>query len=286
MKNFVKWAFFTSIGFIETVLSFFSVIFFSSFSAAVKFKGYVKKDNNSAECFILGNGYSLKKVLDEEIEIFNNRDVFTVNLFYETSFFYKLKPTSHIIADEGFWKPTLDERIIGIQKRFSENLLKVTWNMDLFVPNDGFKKIHEVLKSNKKINLISYNRIPVAGNKKIAHFLYKQNLGMPKPSNVLNAAIFLGLNLGYKKVYLYGADHSWISDLFVDEDDNICCYENHFYDNTRSSSKMAKGSLSLGLKSIADAFDSYKLLDEYSKRHNSRIINKTKGSFIDIFDRY
>lgn len=284
MKKYVKLAFFGSVKFIETLISISSVVLFSSFSTARNFKRY-KKNNKNTDCFIIGNGYSLRKVLNDEIEIFGDQDVFTVNLFYETIFFHRIKPPGHIIADEGFWQSTFDERILEVQKRFKENLLTVTWNMNLFVPYEGYMKLSKVLESNELIKIVPYNRTPVTGNAKISHFLYRKNLGMPKPSNVLNAAIFLGLNLGYKKIYLYGADHSWISDLFVDENNDICCYENHFYDNTRTSSKMSKGSLSLGLKSIVDAFESYKLLDIYAKRMNSRIINKTKGSFIDIFDK-
>lgn len=284
MKELVKSTFFATLKFIETAISCFSVILFSSFSAASKFK-YFKKTNKDAECFIMGNGSSLKKVLNEQIEIFESKDIFTVNLFFETVFFQELKPSGHIIADEGFWKGTDDARILGIQKDFIKNLLLVYWDMKLFIPYEGYKQISGSLKSNPHLNFIPYNRTPVTGYKKITHFLYRMNLGMPKPTNVLNAAIFLGLNLGYKKIYLYGADHSWISDLFVDDENNICCYENHFYDETRKFSKMPKGSLSIGLKSIVEALESYRLLDIYAKQIGAAVINKTTGSFVDEFDR-
>ena len=58
-------------------------------------------------------------------------------------------------------------------------------------------------------------------------------------------------------------------DLFVDEDNDVCCFENHFYDNTRKPYKLPKESLADGLRSIVEAFDSYKLLKEYSKSINS-----------------
>jgi hypothetical protein len=102
-------------------------------------------------------------------------------------------------------------------------------------------------------------------------------------ANVLNAAIFVALNVGYKKLYLYGADHSWLKDLFVDQDNNICSYQNHFYDDNKIPYKMAKGSLKLGIQGIIDAFESYEILENYSKSINATIINKTQGSYIDIF---
>jgi hypothetical protein len=282
MKEFLKSAFSNAVIFSETVISVLSVFFFSSFFGKKNLKEIPKNGND--KCFIITNGSSLRKVLENEKEIFIDQDVFTVNLFYQTSYFFEMKPSNHVITDNAFWDPPADERIEGIQKRFKEQLLKVTWEMNLFVPAHGIEIIKTILSLNKNITLIPYNMTPVSGIKSISHFLYRHNLGMPKPTNVLNAAIFLTLNMGYKTIYIYGADHSWIQDLFVDEDNDVCCFENHFYDNTRKPYKMPKGSLAEGLKSIVEAFESYKLLDIYSKTINARIINKTKGSFIDVFD--
>ncbi len=285
MKKFLKSAYSNTINLIQTLISVASVVLFSSFVAARKFKKLVKLSGEQNECYVMGNGASLKKVLEEEIEMFLGKDVFTVNLFYETPYFEKLKPKNHIIADGGFWEQTVDQRILGIQNRFKDCLMKVTWKMNLLLPYDGLDILGKVLKENQNITLIPYNRTPVSGYQSISHFLYKRNLGMPKPTNVLNAALFLSLNLGYNKVNLYGADHSWISDLFVDENNNVCCYDNHFYDQKRSYSVMARGSLAVGLQSIVEAFSSYELLEDYSKKLNVKIVNRTKGSFIDVFDR-
>lgn len=285
MKKFLKLAYNNSILFTETVISVFSVLFFSKFFTRRNFQELIHKKHN--HCYIITNGPSLKKVIEEEKEknIFAGQDIFTVNLLYQTPFFYEIKPANHIIADNAFWDAAWDSRIEGIQSRFKENLLQVTWDMNLFVPSVGFPIIKKILAANEKITLIPYNHTPVTGYKGISHFLYRKNLGMPKPTNVLNVAIFMALNLGYKKLYIYGADHSWMKDLFVDEDNDVCCYENHFYDDVIEPYKMPKGSLAAGLKGIVEAFESYKILDFYAKSINSRIINKTKGSYIDVFDR-
>jgi hypothetical protein len=265
----------------KTTVSLLSVLFFSSFFTAFKFQKYYKKND---ECLLIGNGYSLKEVLEKNIGLFIGKDVFSVNLFYETAIFSEIKPNNYIIADDAFWKLTSDERLLGIQSSFYKNIAKVTWNMKLFIPNEGYKIILKRLPRNDKIQLLSYNRTPISGYKFISHLLYKLNLGMPRPANVLNAAIFVALNLGYKNIYLYGADHSWMKDLLVDEKNNICCFQNHFYDEKKEIFKIPKGSLSDGLRSIVDAFDSYRQLNIYSEYLKTHIVNKTKGSFIDIFD--
>ncbi len=281
MKNLFKWAYNQTILFFKTLMSLVSVLFFSSFFAA-----FIHKKNNTdkKQCFVLGNGFSLKKVIDDDATIFNDKDVFVVNLFYETTFFDKIKPNNYIIADPAFWEFSNVERIIKIQSDFKKKLAAVSWDMNLFIPNDGFKILSKAFKANDKIKLIPYNRTPVDGYKLVSHFLYKNNFGMPRPTNVLNAAIFLTLNLGYKKINLYGADHSWISDLEVDENNNVCCFQNHFYDDKKELYKMPKGTLAVGLKGIVEAFESYELLEIYSKSINAHILNRTKGSFIDVFD--
>lgn len=283
MKEILKTAYHSSVLFIQTVISVFSVFFFSKFSVRRNLQGLIQKKHN--HCYLIANGPSLKEVFRDDIGIFEGQDVFTVNLFYETRFFNEIKPGNHIIADSGFWNATEDPKVLAIHAKFKENLLKVSWDMNLFVPYAGYPIIKEILKANDKITIIPYNHTPVYGSKRISHFLYKKNLGMPTPTNVLNAAIFMALNVGYKKLYLYGADHSWMKDLFIDEDNDICCFQNHFYDDEVIPYKMAKGSLGEGLNGIVGAFQSYKLLDDYSKSIDARIINKTKGSYIDVFDR-
>jgi hypothetical protein len=283
MKKILKTVYHNAVLFIQTLISILSVFFFSKFSFRRNFTALIKKNHN--HCYLIANGPSLKQVFQNEKEIFEGQDVFTVNLFYETSFFYEMKPKNHIIADSGFWNPTDDPRLIEIHKNFKEKLLKVSWDMNFFVPYAGYAFIKDILKTNNKITIIPYNHTPVSGLKNISHFLYRNNLGMPIPTNVLNATIFIALNLGYKKLYLYGADHSWMKDLFIDEDNDICNYQNHFYDDEVIPYKMKKGSLGEGLKGIVDAFESYKLLEDYSQSIGSKIVNKTKGSYIDVFDR-
>jgi hypothetical protein len=282
MKEILKTAYHASLLFIQTVTSILSVLFFSKIFFRKKLKELVKKKSNY--CFLIVNGPSLKEVFKEGTGIFEGQDVFTVNLFYETHFFEEMKPKNHIIADNAFWMPAEDERIEGIIRRFEQHLLAVTWDMNLHVPYAGFKMISKKLEANKNVKVIPYNHTPVIGYKKISYFLYRNNFGMPRPANVLNAAIFLALNAGYKKLYLYGADHSWLKDLFVDEENNICSYQNHFYDDKKLPYKMVKGTLKIGIQGIIDAFESYEILNDYSKSMEARIINKTKGSYIDIFD--
>jgi hypothetical protein len=271
----------------DTTISILSVSFFSAFTAHKKMQIAKKNISNNKECCILGNGPSLAEVLIKGTEIFAGKHVFVVNNFCENNYFFKIQPDNYIIADPDYWKnDPNDLYMTKLKESFIEAFAKINWKMNFFVPCDIPESFISVFSSNKFLTITKYNRTPVKGYKKIAYFLYKYNLGMPLPFNVLNAAIFCALNLGFKNIYLYGADHSWIKDLFVDENNNVCSYQNHFYDKgtVRQSYIMPKESLVVGLECIVSAFKSYILLKKYAADLNSRVINKTKGSFIDVFD--
>lgn len=273
--------------FFDTFISLFSVLLFSSISVSRKINDAKSKILNRDECFILVNGPSLKKFLMNDSKILCEKHVFVVNNFCDNDYFFKIQPDNYIIADPNYWKgdPT-NTYLINLKESFKQAFDKISWKMNFFVPYDIPESFISIFSSNKYLSIIKYNRTPVKGYKIIAHLLYKYNLGMPLPLNVLNAAIFCALNLGFKNIYLYGADHSWIKDLFVDDDNNICSYENPFYDKgtERQSFIMPKESLAIGLECIVLALKSYILLKKYAENLNSRVINKTKGSFIDIFD--
>lgn len=281
IKNILKKTYKISTLFIESVISILSVIFFSKFSS--RFKLSEKATNR---CIILGNGYSLKKNLENDLELFKNEDIFSVNLFCHYPIFKIIKPGRHIIADSGFWNHTVDMRIADIQEKFYQSMNSIDWQMNLYIPFEGYKFIKQFKKiDNPNINIIPFNMTPVSGFNNISFLFYKLSLGMPKPTNVLNAAIFLSLNLGYKNINIYGADHSWMKDLFINENNEVCCSQNHFYDNKSEIITMEEDTLADGLRSIVEAFDSYRLLKAYSIYKSAQIINCTEGSYLDVFDR-
>jgi len=282
MKELIKNAYHYINIILQTIVSVFSVILFSSYKNSKFIRNF---ESRKSSCKVLGNGPSLRKEFDYNLDAFKNyeNDVFCVNLFCEDPLFTEIKPINYVIADNVFWKDRIDPITIKIQDSFFKIMNEVTWNMNLLIPNDAYNIISKSL-NNTFLQVIPYNRTPVHGLRSVAHLLYRKNLGMPRPVNILNATLFLAINMGYDKIYLYGADHSWISDLYVDENNNVCCYQNHFY-GEKTSFIMPRGSLSLGLRSIADALDSYKLIKAFAEEKKCMIINRTTKSFVDIFDR-
>ena len=97
MKKIFKWTYNQTILLFKTLMSLTSVVFFSSFSAALNFKKNYKNTNDNKTSYLLGNGFSLKKVFQENPSMFNDKQVFVVNLFYETPFFEQIKPNNFLL---------------------------------------------------------------------------------------------------------------------------------------------------------------------------------------------
>ena len=57
---------------------------------------------------------------------------------------------------------------------------------------------------------------------------------MPRPRNVLIPSIMLAINSGYRRVYVAGADHSWLKTLSVDDENRVVSIQPHFYKEKES----------------------------------------------------
>ncbi len=278
MKQQLKLLYQLSLQLGKSFMSVVSILLLSSFKVAFKFTRF-KRSNSGIECIVIGNGPSMKEEFDKNLEIFEkSENLFCVNFFIEHPLFYDLRPTNYVIADNIYWEGSEQEWISKKLISFFANMNKVSWKMKLFITNDGYNFVRKKIV-NKNVTIVPFNKTSVDGFKAFRHWAYSVNLGMPKPNNVLNAALFLAVNQNYKIINLYGADHSWISDLYVNENNEVCCAQNHFYDKQKEDFVMPKGTLGEGLKSIAEALESYELLRQYSENLGCKIINKTKKSF-------
>lgn len=97
--------------------------------------------------------------------------------------------------------------------------------------------------------------------------------------------------MSFEKIYLAGADHSWLHDISVTDDNVVLMSQNHFY-GKRNSSVDAVLKENIGTKKLYTilyhmyvAFKSYFVLKAYSEHLGKKVINITPHSFIDAFDR-
>jgi hypothetical protein len=99
------------------------------------------------------------------------------------------------------------------------------------------------------------------------------------------------ISIGFKTIYIFGADHSWLKDIEVDNDNNVLVNQKHFYDNDTSKPRPMhkKGihnrKLHEVLMKFMLAFAGYHEINDYSRRKGINIYNATTGSYIDAFKR-
>lgn len=240
------------------------------------------------ELVILANGPSLAATVTEHRDFLAGKELLAVNFFATSELFTELKPQYYLIADPLFW--ILDdhrERLFGTMARLT------SWPMHFFVPAKAFadSRWQDVIAANPNISLHQYNTTPVEGTACLSHFLYRKGLGTPRPHNVLIPSIALALRMPFKKIYLAGADHSWLPEISVTDDNEVLMNQKHFYDKGKSEAKgvrqenLSTARLHTILFHMYTAFKAYFILKDYSASLGKEIINITPGSFIDAFPR-
>jgi hypothetical protein len=95
----------------------------------------------------------------------------------------------------------------------------------------------------------------------------------------------------FSKIYIAGADHSWLTEIFVADDNTVYLTQRHFYDAQIARpdvmKKIGKNKRKLHeiLHKFMWSFKAYFDIDQYAKSRNVKIINITEKSFIDAFER-
>lgn len=239
------------------------------------------------ELVILGNGPSLRKTIDEDFDWLISHDLMAVNFAALSPDFFRLRPRFYILADGHFFNSLHSD---GNVRKLWENFGSISWEMTLLVPSRFKHLVKPLMMYTQDINLRFFNLTPVEGFKWLSHILFSAGLGMPRPRNVLIPAIMEGIRLGYSKIYLCGADHSWTKTLDVDEENFVVSIQPHFYEDNEEEYKRVRETYK-GLRlhdvlgSMTVAFRSYWEIALYAKKRKVEILNASPGSMIDAFKR-
>lgn len=244
-------------------------------------------------CIVLATGPSLKQSFEKKWELFKTTPLICVNSFAVASEFQELKPMYYVILDPFFW-----ERESDVTKNTFDSLAsKTTWKLYLFVPQYALRKkvFVELSKKNSNIELVSYNYTVFKGFPSVAHWFYKKKLAMPQSLSVMAPALFLGVNIGFKEVFLVGADHLWHENVHMSEENILHTKVPHFYENgieVKYVPFYKSGNPEMGTQKSYEFFDiwsrtfySYFLINEFAQSVNCKIYNASEVSFIDAFER-
>lgn len=258
----------------------------------------VASRNTVQNCIVMGNGPSLNESL-QSLQLLSPSEetkIVCVNDFSCSEHFQIVRPAYYVFADPTYWKDELlDYLSRQREETFSSIINKTTWDMILFFPSDAMNSaITERFVENKHISICYYNSTPARGVRALSHILYYHNLAMPSPQNVLVCGIYLALNLGFKQIYVIGADHSWHESIVVG-DDNVLYLRGfaRFFEKDVQSAMVPvthgdgkPWKLHDLFNALATTFESYHYLRDYSVYLNSKIYNASIKTYIDAFARY
>jgi len=244
------------------------------------------------EMMILANGPSLNEVLAtlrREHDKYAGYDFFFVNYLAEDDIFDLIKPRHYCLSDPQFFMSGYPKSDQG--RRLLHYIhQRTSWDMNLYVQYI-FKDTVKWLETNPHIKVVPFHSNHMEGFKWLRLWLMGRGLGNGEYGTVVQNAIYISTHLGYHKLHLYGVDHNFFDDLCLDEHGVLCSRVTHFYDNGKKQElrpvRIAKDTLSVGefLTVYATLFDGYYKLKEYADKRGCSIVNHTRGSLIDAFEK-
>lgn len=119
--------------------------------------------------------------------------------------------------------------------------------------------------------------------------MFKKNLAIPGVITVAQLGIYAAINNGFEEINLYGVEHNIICSLFVNDKNQLCSKEEHFYNSSATLKPMLSDGkpykIAKYLLETGALFHIHDLLRNYADSLNVKIINCTPMSMIDSYDR-
>ena len=234
-------------------------------------------------CCVLGNGPSLKDDLENGRVRLDGNDVMCVNMFCWDPMFTIIKPRFYFLLDEAYFNPT--ERHKERVENLITSLNNVDWEMYLMISSgtiSGSKLLQSI--NNERLKVVRINTTSVGGFRGFRHWIYRHRLGMPHCQTVVNFALCFAINMHYENIYLYGVDHTWTRDLYVDENNVVYDGVRHVYDTNLSRVKK-DFNFAAALGYFEKMFRAHYLLEDYSHFVGVKIWNCSGDTFLDAYER-
>lgn len=247
-------------------------------------------------CVIVGNGPSFRDSLNKYRDQLEQYDLVCVNNFAASDSFRELKPRYYIINATILFLPDEKQPKIyqDLKREFFNNLReKTSWDMEIMVPFLAKKSadFQQLLADNHHLKPLYFNLTSIEGFGWFKRLLFNRGFGTPRPHNVVIPAIMNLIYLKYETIILIGADHSWLSEITVTEDNIALINQKHFYDENESKAIpmndyiVRPRRLHEVLHKFQLTFQGYWEINEYIAHKNVKIYNASECSMIDAFER-
>lgn len=245
---------------------------------------------------VLGNGPALEEelpqLLDEQQKGRAVRDFLAVNFFAEDERFGELRPAYYVLSDPMFFRDSAErERVAALYRTMNE---RVAWPMNLYIQYYNPERFdYRAALPNPHIRIVPFHTQMYRGFRALEFRLFRRGLGSANFGTVVQVGEYIALLLGYKRIELYGVDHTLLEGLCVDDANRLCRADRHYYDSENSASSRPifqkvphrPYTMSVYLAEVAELFRGHEVLRDYAATLGAKIVNCTKGSMIDAYER-
>lgn len=278
--------------------TFDTALFFALMARKENFRDYIRRagpvGEPSAEIVLLANGPSLGEELPVLIARGEHlrKDFLAVNYFAADERFEVVRPKYYVLSDPTFFRRRSDwERVQQLYGRLNE---RVSWPMTLYVQYynpDGFD--YRAVLTNPLIRIVKFHSQVYRGFRQLEFRCYRRGWGSGNFGSVIQNGEFIALNLGYKALHLYGVDHTFFDALTVDAQNRLCMRRSYFYDAEpelkplllTSADPPRPYTVYSYLAEKCELFRGHEVLARYAAFCGARIVNHTKDSLIDAYER-
>lgn len=278
--------------------TFDTALYFAVMAFKENFRNYISRAGTVGKpagvMAVLGNGPSLADELPRLLErsCTERIDVMAVNFFAHDEHFCELRPAYYVLSDPMFFRDSaLRERVMAFYQLLNE---RVTWPMNLYVQYYNPERFdYQAVLTNPNISIIPFHTTMYRGFPGLEFWLFRHGLGSANFGTVVQIGEYVALLLGYKRVELYGVDHTLLEGLCVDDANRLCRADRHYYDDGRSVEPKpifqkvppVPYTMAVYLAEVAELFRGHEVLRDYARSQHARIINCTRGSMIDAYER-
>ena len=280
--------------------SFDTLLFFATMAVKEDFRNHVARAGAdicpSCRVAILGNGPSLGEQLPRLIERreWEQTDVMAVNFFALGEEFEVVRPKFYVISDPMFFRAAgRSQRVEALYKALAE---RVDWPMTLYVQYYNPERFDyaEAIGHNPNIRIVRFHTTVFHGFRNVEFWCYRRGLGSGNFGTVVQNCEFIAMLLGYRTIDLYGVDHTLLEGLTVDDENRLCRIKSHYYDSApavaepiyvNATTPPRPYTMSSYLAETAELFRGHEVLRDFANEQGVRIINRTRGSMIDAYER-
>ena len=275
-----------------------TAFYFAAMTAKENFRNYIRRAGTvgtpAPTMAILGNGPALAEELPHLLEEMRGggRDFLAVNFFAQDERFTELRPAYYVLSDPMFFRDTAErQRIEALYRAMNE---RVAWPMNLYVQYYNPERFdYRAALPNPNIRIVPFHTLTYRGFRRLEFWLYRHGLGSANFGTVVQVGEYIALLLGYKRIELYGVDHTLLEGLCVDDANQLCRADRHYYDGGEPAdprpmyqkAPRRPYTMAVYLAEVAELFRGHEVLRDYARSLGARIVNRTRGSMIDAYER-